>query len=984
VIRLHLLGGLRLDRDHTGARQSVLSQPRRAALLAYLALRASHAPMRRDTLLGVFWPDSDADHARGALRNALHYLRVSLGPGVIESHGSEEVRIAPGALWCDAVEFERLCDAGDLAGALRLYAGDLLEGFFISEAPAFEAWLELERTRLRQRAADAARTLAGEAEEQGEAGVAALRLRDVLRLAPTEEESARRLMRLLSAADDRGAALRVYGELEERLDRDYGLEPAEETRELADSIRGGNGLRPAPVARPAGGGETATRAGGGTATLLEAPPGPAPAHRAAPAATTSAATAPGPRRFPRHAAVIGAATLGALVVAVILLLRPALPATSPDLVAVLPFEYRGAAEHAYLAEGLADLLAANLHGAGELRAVDPRAFLPRLDGVPHPIQPVLARREAAVDGAGLFVLGSVTEAAGQLRITAALYDATSRSGSTTVVTEGSVDDVIHLVDRVTMALLEGRGATPLAEAALRTTHSIEALKAFLRGEAALRRADVHGAIEHYRRATDVDSTFALAHYRLSSAAYRQGISRIPRPSATAALRHAGRLAREDSLLVAAWHNHVIGSIPQAFGLYREALVTRPSHIEAAFQLGELLFHWGALIGAPAADAAPYFERVLDAEPVNVQAALHLARLAAREGDRVRLDALVAQWREAEPDGSWQTELGAVRAFLGDDLGAQEAALAAAGTSAGRIRMLFEAVAAYTGNLAAVERELAGRAAARGDPVEQAMAQLFLAQVQLARGRYRAATAGIAEAPALHPALRLEYRAMLASLPFLPLPADELTRVRAELAAHPDLDLQDEGGPIAGPGVEYPHLLWPGLFRPRRLYLLGALHVQLGELAAASAVADTLAAYAPTEWFADRYGRLTRARLALAQGQASAGLRALGPVQPPLLRTRENLVDYGRVYERWLRAELLRASGRITEAARWYATFPDPSARDLVYLAPAHLRRAQIHDDAGDHAQAARHYQRFVALWSDADPELQPEVERARLRLRELR
>jgi hypothetical protein len=85
-------------------------------------------------------------------------------------------------------------------------------------------------------------------------------------------------------------------------------------------------------------------------------------------------------------------------------------------------------------------------------------------------------------------------------------------------------------------------------------------------------------------------------------------------------------------------------------------------------------------------------------------------------------------------------------------------------------------------------------------------------------------------------------------------------------------------------------------------------------------------------------------------------------------------------ERYLRAELLRALGRDDEALRVYASFPDPQGYDLHYLALSHLGRARIHDARGDAARAATHYRRFIALWAEADPELQPLVLEARARL----
>jgi DNA-binding SARP family transcriptional activator/TolB-like protein len=975
VIRLHLLGGNRLEGESAAARRSVLTQPRRFALLAYLALRAPHGTLRRDELLSVFWPESDSAHARGALRNALHFIRLAVGPGVIQSRGSEELELEPGALWCDAVEFDRLCDAGQFDAALRLYAGDLLGGFFISDAPDFEHWLDAERDRLRRRAAQAERMLAEAAAAAGELTPAAARYHRLLELAPTDETALRGLMRTLAAGGDRGAALHAYETMRRRLEEEYGLEAAAETALLAESIRA------AQSSAVAAEDPTHVASAGSVRAPASFPEsaGGAPVVAGSPVPPAGLATSR--RRHTRLALVLGVGLVAVLLpLAVIELSGRSDVPPSADLVAVLPFGYRGASEHAWLGEGLADLLAANLNGAGELRTVDPRALLPPLQSQAAPLDPTAGRSAAAAHGAGRFVLGAVTETGGRLRIKAALHG----DGVHDVVVEGVVDDVLALVDRLTLTLLEAHGgASMLARSAARTTHVVEALKSFLQGEAALRRMDMFGALEHFRRATELDSTFAIAHYRLSSTARWQGVAEIPLRAATSALRHSGRLVREDSLLVAAWYQHVTGSVAEAHANYERSLRLRPGHVEASFQLGELIFHWGSSIGVPASESREPFSHVLAAEPGNLQAALHLARAAAREGRTADVHSIMAHMRRVDPEGGWRIEMDALRAFLDGDSAGQARAIHQAGTEAGRDRLLLEQMAVFSGNLAAVEHFAAERARLERPPLEQGRLQLFLAHVQLARGRFRAAEQTIASSMVLPPARRLEYRAVIATLPFAPHSTSALAALLAELTAHPPLPLRAEGGPFADFGIEYPHVLWPGLFQPRRLYLLGALHARLGDVAAASAVADSLAAIGPTEHLAVLYERLTRARPGATSASPAAALRALGPPQPPPMRTYESLVTHGRPYERWLRAELLNQTGRGAEAIRWYATFPDPIARDLPYLAASHLRRARIHDDAGDAETAAGHYRRFIELWADADAELQPEVERARARLAQI-
>ena len=90
MIRLRLLGTLEL-RDDEHELRAVLAQPKRLALLAYLAIATPVGFQRRDTLLALFWRDLDEMHARDALNAALGFLRRSLGTGAITSRGSEDV-----------------------------------------------------------------------------------------------------------------------------------------------------------------------------------------------------------------------------------------------------------------------------------------------------------------------------------------------------------------------------------------------------------------------------------------------------------------------------------------------------------------------------------------------------------------------------------------------------------------------------------------------------------------------------------------------------------------------------------------------------------------------------------------------------------------------------------------------------------------------------------------------------------------------------
>src|SRR2546427_5834498 len=150
MIELRMLGRLSLTSADGREVQILLGQPRRFALLAYLAAATPQRFHRRDSLLALFWAELDQEHARAALRQALHVVRDALGAGVIASRGDEEIGLDSDQVSCDVEAFNRAVDAEQFREALDLYRGTLLEGFLISDAPEFERWLETERTRLRE------------------------------------------------------------------------------------------------------------------------------------------------------------------------------------------------------------------------------------------------------------------------------------------------------------------------------------------------------------------------------------------------------------------------------------------------------------------------------------------------------------------------------------------------------------------------------------------------------------------------------------------------------------------------------------------------------------------------------------------------------------------------------------------------------------------------------------------------------------------
>src|SRR5207249_2991026 len=146
---------------------------------------------------------------------------------------------------CDVAAFERTLRIGQLEEALDLYRGPLLEGFFISDAPEFERWLETERARLQQAAAGAARALAERSESDDDLTRAVRWTRRSIELAPSDEGLVRSLIALLDRQGDRAGALQAYEVFARRVAAEYDAEPAAETRALVAAVRARVGAEPA-------------------------------------------------------------------------------------------------------------------------------------------------------------------------------------------------------------------------------------------------------------------------------------------------------------------------------------------------------------------------------------------------------------------------------------------------------------------------------------------------------------------------------------------------------------------------------------------------------------------------------------------------------------------------------------------------------------------------------------------------------------------
>ncbi|MEO8139993.1 MAG: BTAD domain-containing putative transcriptional regulator [Gemmatimonadota bacterium] len=348
MLTLVMLGRIGLDGPDGLDFAPLLRQPKGLALLAYLASPRPGTWHRRDTLLAVFWAELDTVRGRAALRSALYSLRQHLGDGVLRNRGDDEVSLDPERFTTDAALLEGEVLAGQHAGALQRYGGELLPGLFVPEAEGFEKWLDAERIRLKGLARKAAVALTADRERAGDLSGAATSAGRAVELDPDDEAALRRWIGLLDRAGDRARALAGYEQFRSRLSTEFGAEPSEETVNLARTISARRGPDAPPRLPP----------GGQVASDLTLAP------------SSAIPSTPSLRRGGRF--VAGTLGLVALLAFAASRWQPhdSLSDSSTKSLVVLPMENATGDPHAaYLATGLTEDIARRLREIGGLREV---------------------------------------------------------------------------------------------------------------------------------------------------------------------------------------------------------------------------------------------------------------------------------------------------------------------------------------------------------------------------------------------------------------------------------------------------------------------------------------------------------------------------------------------------------------------------------------------------------------------------------------
>jgi eukaryotic-like serine/threonine-protein kinase len=561
----------------------------------------------------------------------------------------------------------------------------------------------------------------------------------------------------------------------------------------------------------------------------------------------------------------------------------------------------------------------------------------------------LARELAQREGLGAVVDGDIRPVGSGFVLTLRLIAA--QSGDALATYQETVADTKELLPAVDKLTLKLRGKIGESLKAVRATRPLEAvttrsLAALREYDLALRAQDVEynlpRAISLYKSAIALDTEFAMAYRRLGTALRENG---SPKEECDSAFARAYR--------------------------YRDRL----TDVERNLAIGS--YFWGGP-GEDRSQAASSLSAILDVDSLNANALMNLAYLERSRRNFARSELLFQRMLE-----SVHTATDSLNAFGG---------------------LIWLRVAQSKLPAAAATLTAARRAFPNDITLKYAHMELLYAQ-----GQEDSATLQLEDLRKNDPdaQVRAEATLELAQLALLH------GRVQESLRMGRDAALQNEarGIPIS-PYLHDIHIAWD------RLWYAGQSSRAVAEVddvlrrIPIHSVKPSLRMYF---WWVSIYaigGRPERARamlnlhradvtdssmrrndefhvhnglaeIALAEGRpldalGEFQLQDRGPDGPLTDCAWCMMPNYGRAYD------LANMPDSTVAMFERFLAAPRYVQTDADYLAGIHKRLGELYEARGELAKAVQHYQAFIDLWRDADPELQPKVIQVRQRLAHLR
>ncbi|MEM7112935.1 MAG: BTAD domain-containing putative transcriptional regulator, partial [Chloroflexota bacterium] len=207
------------------------------ALVAYLAV--TQQIHRRESLVTLFWPESDTARGKSSLRQTLARLRKALGGDWFDIQRQTVGLNVEADIRVDVLRFRELLVVESLAAheeAIQLYHGDFMTGLALRDSPLFDEWQYFEQESLRQSLAGAVETAVSLHTQNNQYDQAIPHAQRLVALDTLNEAAQQQLMRLYAQTGQRAAAIQQYESFCAILEEELGVEPEQETISLHDDI----------------------------------------------------------------------------------------------------------------------------------------------------------------------------------------------------------------------------------------------------------------------------------------------------------------------------------------------------------------------------------------------------------------------------------------------------------------------------------------------------------------------------------------------------------------------------------------------------------------------------------------------------------------------------------------------------------------------------------------------------------------------------
>jgi tetratricopeptide (TPR) repeat protein len=703
------------------------------------------------------------------------------------------------------------------------------------------------------------------------------------------------------------------------------------------------------------------------------------------AVSTPRGTARTPRR--RLYGIVGVVVI-ALVAAGIFVLRPResrapVPASAADSgavrgpLAVIGFEnVTDPADSEHLGRALMGLVTTDLAERGGLEVVSTSKVLAAMKtaGVAagNPFEAAVAPAVARTAGAGVMLVGQVTQAGDRLLLTAEIVDVASGNTLGSLREQArSSSELFDLAGTIAQRVRDRLGAVPGADDAeafglvRALTSSPAAYRRFVEGETFLNQGNWGPAEESFRAALGEDPTFALAYYKRAVACWWLDRQQDAAGSLKQGLDHVGRLPERWQTLYRAFLDIFEGERDRAYRSLTALVQSASDLADAFYLLGEMTFHLSRYEDPRRAERL--LERALEIDPGLRLVAFHMIDVRLAAGDLPGLRDLSVRLEENDPASPVidYAHEAVARAAGQTETAIENAKKLAVRTNVTGWAMGVEA-AISSGQFERAREILELRVATDGREIAEV--GLWRSALLLASGRFveavpvleaaaHAYTPDDLKAPSWNERQIAEIRVATALIRQMQgRRAEAIETLRAAIAANP--------------------------WAPVPRYELGCLFLAGGEMDEAEEARDELRRVSAESEspIATFYSRLLDARWFLAQGNLEDASRAMQKIAEIDAAARTP------AHESDTRALLLVAQGDRAGAVAVRENALDPrlshrawSLCSILCWTRAFHALARIEEEAGDLAAARIHYEEFLARWGDADLEI-PEADDARRRL----